>query len=163
MKGSLTRRDSGTIYVNARNCSRIQWNIATVEGPTAQHPRSGNVYAVMISEMISNIFKEGMWFKALTPYLLIITDNVPWSSKLATAVLTCTFVLGNIVRLCVDPISDWCSDVLIVNCFFTFFRCDNVLLDPSLTCHGVDFKDPISVGNMLTLNGVTRALVGREI
>lgn len=56
---------------------------------------NSNVYAVMISEMVSNIFKEGMWFKALTPYMLIITDN-----------------------------------------------------------------DPISVGNMLTLNGVTRALVG---
>lgn len=35
----------------------------------------GNVYGVMLSEMISNIFKEGMWFKALTPYMLIITDN----------------------------------------------------------------------------------------
>ena len=35
----------------------------------------GNVYGVMLSEMISNIFKEGMWFKALTPYMLIITGN----------------------------------------------------------------------------------------
>ncbi|CAE7608945.1 unnamed protein product [Symbiodinium pilosum] len=45
--------------------------------------------------MISNTFKEGMWFKALTPYMLIITNN-----------------------------------------------------------------DPIAVGNMLTLNGLTRAIVG---
>lgn len=56
---------------------------------------NGNIYGVMFSEMISNIFKEGMWFKALTPYMLILTNN-----------------------------------------------------------------DPIQVGNMLTLNGVTRAFVG---
>eukprot|EP00930_Biecheleria_cincta_P070604 TRINITY_DN58233_c0_g1_i1.p1 TRINITY_DN58233_c0_g1~~TRINITY_DN58233_c0_g1_i1.p1 ORF type:complete len:783 (-),score=107.25 TRINITY_DN58233_c0_g1_i1:202-2472(-) len=56
---------------------------------------NSNIYAVMLSEMISNIFKEGMWFKALTPYMLIITDN-----------------------------------------------------------------DPVAVGNMLTLNGLTRAFVG---
>ena len=30
--------------------------------------------------MISNTFKEGMWFKALTPYMLIITDNAPLSA-----------------------------------------------------------------------------------
>ena len=46
----------------------------------------GNVYAVMISEMISNIFKEGMWFKALTPYMLIITDNAAWLQKCLTTV-----------------------------------------------------------------------------
>ena len=37
----------------------------------------GNIYAVMLSEMVSNIFKEGMWFKALGPYMLIIT-NASW-------------------------------------------------------------------------------------
>lgn len=56
---------------------------------------NSNIYAVILSEMISNTFKEGMWFKALTPYMLIITDN-----------------------------------------------------------------DPIAVGNMMTLNGLTRAFVG---
>mmetsp|Transcript_52323 Transcript_52323/g.150780 ORF Transcript_52323/g.150780 Transcript_52323/m.150780 type:complete len:722 (-) Transcript_52323:292-2457(-) len=55
---------------------------------------NGNIYAVMLTEMVSNIFKEGMWFKALNPYMLILTD------------------------------------------------------------------DPVQVGNMMTLNGVTRAVVG---
>jgi len=36
---------------------------------------NGNIYAVMLSEMVSNIFKEGMWFKALGPYMLIITND----------------------------------------------------------------------------------------
>ncbi len=76
------------------------------------HLRSGNVYAVMISEMISNIFKEGMWFKALTPYLLIITDNVPWTSKQATAVLICTFVFWSNFWLML-----WC-----VMMFWLFFH-----------------------------------------
>ncbi|CAE6939548.1 unnamed protein product [Symbiodinium natans] len=56
---------------------------------------NSNVYAAVLSEMMSNTFKEGMWFKALTPYMLLITNN-----------------------------------------------------------------DPIAVGNMITLNGLTRALVG---
>lgn len=56
---------------------------------------NGNIYGVMVTEMISNIFKEGMWFKALTPYMLILTNN-----------------------------------------------------------------DAVQVGNMLTLNGITRAFVG---
>lgn len=56
---------------------------------------NSNMYGVMLSEMTSNVFKEGMWFKALTPYMLILTHN-----------------------------------------------------------------DPVQVGNMLSLNGLTRAVVG---
>jgi len=34
-----------------------------------------NVYAVILSECVSNIFKEGMWQKVLTPYTLILTGG----------------------------------------------------------------------------------------
>jgi len=72
-----------------------------IRGSTADSFRAvaqldnGNIYGVMLTEMVSNMFKEGMWFKALNPYMLILTGN-----------------------------------------------------------------DPVQVGNMMTLNGITRAVVG---
>lgn len=72
-----------------------------IRGSTADSFRAvaqldnGNIYGVMLTEMVSNMFKEGMWFKALNPYMLILTNN-----------------------------------------------------------------DPVQVGNMMTLNGITRAVVG---
>mmetsp|Transcript_27198 Transcript_27198/g.63315 ORF Transcript_27198/g.63315 Transcript_27198/m.63315 type:complete len:728 (-) Transcript_27198:96-2279(-) len=36
---------------------------------------NSNVYAVILSECISNIFKEGMWQKVLTPYTLLLSGG----------------------------------------------------------------------------------------
>eukprot|EP00420_Gonyaulax_spinifera_P005050 CAMPEP_0197931522 /NCGR_PEP_ID=MMETSP1439-20131203/107212_1 /TAXON_ID=66791 /ORGANISM="Gonyaulax spinifera, Strain CCMP409" /LENGTH=727 /DNA_ID=CAMNT_0043554263 /DNA_START=51 /DNA_END=2231 /DNA_ORIENTATION=+ len=36
---------------------------------------NSNIYAVILSETTSNIFKEGMWFKAMAPYMLLLTQS----------------------------------------------------------------------------------------
>ena len=51
------------------------WPSATDDFNSVWSADNGNLYGVMLSEMISNMFKEGMWFKVLGPYMLLITDD----------------------------------------------------------------------------------------